>query len=69
MSEIGNPLFRFLASDEGRRGVTAAEYAILAVGVIVTAASAVVLFDLNNPMLRAGSVLASGQGALITRSP
>ncbi len=69
MSNARITLFRLLRADEGRKGVAAAEFAILAVGVIVTAASAVVLFDLNNPMLYAGSILASSQSSLIAGSP
>ena len=47
-----------------RRGVTAAEYAILAVGVVIVVGAAVVAFELVNPLKYAGTALTSGQASL-----
>jgi len=57
---------KFLASIHGaasdRKGVTAAEYAVLAVGVIVVVAAAVGTFggDLSAAFTRIGSLITSG---------
>lgn len=53
-----------LLGDE--RGVSSAEYAILAVGVIVMVGGAISAFNLLNPMSYAASSLTSGQAALIS---
>lgn len=55
-------LFVSVASD--RRAVTSAEYAILAVGVVIVVGGAIALFDINNPMQYAGSALTAGQASL-----
>ena len=47
-----------------RRGVTAAEYAILAVGIVIVVGGAILAFDLNNPLLIAGNVITSSQASL-----
>ena len=54
--------FRAAASD--KKGVTAAEYAILAVGVVIVVGAAIVAFDLVNPLQYAGTALTSGQASL-----
>ena len=51
-------------SDE--RGVSSAEYAILAVGVIVMVGAAISAFNLLNPMSYAASSLTSGQATLVS---
>ena len=55
---------KILASLRDTRGVTSAEYAILAVGVAIVVGGAVVAFSLLDPMSYAGSALSSGQAAL-----
>ena len=40
-----------------RSGVTAAEYAILSVGVAIVVGSAVLAYDVYSPMQRAGQML------------
>lgn len=54
-----------------RRGVTAAEYAILAVGVVITVGAAVAtLIDPNNgAMAQLGTALSSTQSRLISDLP
>lgn len=47
-----------------RRGVTSAEYAILAVGVVIVVGGAILAFDINNPLIYAGSNLLAGQASL-----
>jgi len=49
---------------QDRRGVTAAEYAILAVGIVIVVGAAVMQYGLNDPLTYAGSVLTSGQSSL-----
>jgi hypothetical protein len=50
----------------GKRGVTSAEYAILAVGVVIVVGGAIRAFSLDNPMIYASSALTSGQASLAT---
>jgi len=47
-----------------RKGVTSAEYAILAVGVVIVVGGAILAFDINNPMVYAGQSILAGQGSL-----
>lgn len=51
-----------------RRGVSAAEYAILGVGIVIVVGSALLAFDLKNPLIYAGSTLLSQQSSLGTSS-
>jgi len=61
---------KFLASIRGaasdRKGVTAAEYAILAVGVVIVVGGAVLAFApaLNNAFLSIGTQITSTQGSI-----
>lgn len=47
-----------------RKGVSSAEYAILAVGVVIVVGGAILVFDINNPMNYAGQTILSGQSSL-----
>lgn len=47
-----------------RRGVSSAEYAILAVGVAVVVGTAVIQFSLVSPLTYAGAALTSEQASL-----
>lgn len=55
---------KILACLRSTRGVTSAEYAILAVGVAVVVGGAVTAFSLLDPMSYAGSAILSGQSTL-----
>lgn len=55
---------KILAGLRSTRGVTSAEYAILAVGVVVVVGAAVSAFSLLDPMSYAGSAVLSGQATL-----
>lgn len=63
-------LRRVVRAARGTRGVTAAEYAILAVGVVIVVGGAVLGFSpyLVNGFTEAGRVLTSTQAALPTAS-
>jgi len=65
MAGFGRLLGRFEASISDRRGVSAAEYAILAVGMVVAVAAAVIAYDSGNPIRLAGSALTSVQTSLV----
>ena len=64
---------KFLASIRGaasdRKGVTAAEYAILAVGVVIVVGGAVLAFApaLNNAFVAIGTQITSTQGSISGR--
>jgi Flp pilus assembly pilin Flp len=47
-----------------RGGVTAAEYAILAVGIVIVVGAAVIAYDLNSPMGIAANAILDGQSSL-----
>ena len=47
-----------------RKGVTSAEYAILAVGVVIVVGGAILAFDINNPIIYAGQQIIAGQASL-----
>lgn len=47
-----------------RSGVTAAEYAILAVGIVIVVGAAIVAYDLNSPMQIAANAIIEGQSSL-----
>lgn len=47
-----------------RSGVTAAEYAILAVGIVIVVGVAVMAYDAYSPMQIAGNAILSGQTSL-----
>ncbi|MBB5690296.1 Flp pilus assembly pilin Flp [Roseomonas alkaliterrae] len=49
---------------DDRKGVTSAEYAILAVGVVIVVGGAILAFDINNPMNYAGQQIVAGQSSL-----
>lgn len=66
MAGFGKFLSTIIARLGDRRGVTAVEYAILAVGVVIVVGSAVVAFGLVQPMQYASSALLSGQSSLNT---
>lgn len=51
-----------------RRGVTSAEYAVLAVGLIVAVVGAVAAYDANNPMATAGAVLTDTLASFVSGS-
>jgi Flp pilus assembly pilin Flp len=52
----------------GRRGTTSAEYAILAVAIIVIVAGSIVLLGdpTNGAFIRVGGAILDGQAALLT---
>ena len=64
---------KFLASIRGaasdRKGVTAAEYAILAVGVVIVVGGAVLAFapGLNTAFTNIGNQITSTQGSIAAR--
>lgn len=64
MAGLRKILARLVRNLDDRRGVTSAEYAILAVGVVIVVGGAIVAFDLNNPLLYASSALTGGQASL-----
>lgn len=66
MAGFGKILSVITARLADRRGVTAVEYAILAVGVVIVVGSAVVAFGLVQPMQYASSALLDGQSSLNT---
>ena len=47
-----------------RSGVTAAEYAILAVGIVIVVGGAIMAYDLNSPMGIAADSILEGQSSL-----
>ena len=49
---------------QDRSGVTAAEYAILAVGIVIVVGSAILAYDLNSPMSIAANAITEGQASL-----
>jgi hypothetical protein len=67
MNLVGRILEALGPPCHGRRGVTSAEYAILAVGVVIVVGGAIIAFDLNNPLVYAGSNLVAGQASLAAR--
>lgn len=64
MAGFGKILKAFAGGLADRRGVSAAEYAILAVGIVIVVGGALVTLDLRAPLLYASSALTSGQGSL-----
>lgn len=56
------------ASLGDRRGVSSAEYAILAVGIAVMVGTAIIQFSLVSPMEFAGSALLDGQSSVIANA-
>lgn len=64
MNSVGRLLEALGPPWRDRRGVTSAEYAILAVGVVIVVGGALLAFDLNSPMVYAGSNLLAGQASL-----
>lgn len=64
MAGFGKILSAITARLADRRGVTAVEYAILAVGVVIVVGSAVVAFGLVQPMQYASSAIISAQSSL-----
>jgi Flp pilus assembly pilin Flp len=64
MACFGRSLKVFAGRLDDERGVTSAEYAILAVGVVLVVGGAIMAFDLNNPLTYASAALTSGQSSL-----
>jgi Flp pilus assembly pilin Flp len=64
MAGVSKFLNRLPWAGHDRRGVTSAEYAILAVGVVIVVGGAIRAFSLDNPMTYAGSALTNGQSSL-----
>ena len=64
MADLRKILTTLARQFDDRRGVTSAEYAILAVGVVIVVGGAILAFDLNNPLIYASSALTSGQASL-----
>lgn len=64
MAGLRTILAAFRIRHDDRRGVTSAEYAILAVAVVIVVGGAIAVLDLNNPLAFASSALTSGQGSL-----
>lgn len=64
MAGFGKILGAITARLGDRRGVSAVEYAILAVGIVIVVGAAVVAFGLVEPMQYASSALLSGQSSL-----
>ncbi|GGJ08803.1 hypothetical protein GCM10011320_14700 [Neoroseomonas lacus] len=65
------PAFRKLlngiaAGISAKRGVSSAEYAILAVAIVFVVGAAIRAYNLNNPMTYAGDTLTSMQSSVIT---
>lgn len=59
MADVLMVMRRISVSATDRRGVSSAEYAVLAVGIIIAVAAAISSYDINNPMRIAGEHLAS----------
>ena len=64
MADVRKILSKVVGGMGGRRGVTSAEYAILAVGVAIVVGGAVLFLDLNNPIAFAGANLTASQASL-----
>jgi Flp pilus assembly pilin Flp len=64
MGSLKRILSTLSAALKDRDGVTAAEYAILEVGIVIVVGAALMAFDLANPMNYAASTLLSEQSAL-----
>lgn len=50
-----------------RKAVSSAEYAVLAVGIVIVVASAIAAYDANNPLALAGAFLATTQESFGSR--
>jgi Flp pilus assembly pilin Flp len=59
MADVLSVVRRIRAPAIDRRGVSSAEYAVLAVGIIIAVAAAITGYDLNNPMRIAGEHVTS----------
>jgi len=64
MTKVESLLVWLVGRLRDRRGVIAAEYAILAVGIVIVVGGAVLAFDIQNPLRIAGSELLAGQSSL-----